>query len=317
MNADDLKKISAAQDWTDIKGDSYFPSESLVQAARVAARLNRPLLLMGEPGCGKTMFASAIARLLGWKFREWNVKSTQTAQEALYTYDMVGRLRDSQLLANNAIADEAERAELARRTIGDYVQMGELGDALTSDHNTVLLIDEIDKADRDFPNDLLLELDRQHFYVEELKTWRGHPEKDDPDKSYDIVSETDLMVIITSNNERELPEPFLRRCVFFYIEFPDEDILQRILNSHLNRPHSDELLERIIQRFQRLRNEMVTDLRNGEQVKPPSTSELIDWVKILRDENESELLESLDDRIPYSEVLVKRWEDHLKYIKNA
>ena len=123
------------------------------------------------------------------------------------------------------------------------------------------------------------------------------------------------MVIITSNNERELPEPFLRRCIFLYIEFPNQAILEQIHNSHLNRPGSEDLFRKIIQKFEDLRTEMLADLRNGEQVKPPSTSELIDWVKILRDEDEAALLQELDYRIPYSEVLVKQWSDYVKYIK--
>lgn len=317
MNREDLKKIDVESQWTDIKGDSYFPSKPLVQAARVAATLGRPLLLMGEPGCGKTMFASSIAHLLGWRFMEWDVKSTQTAKDALYTYDMVGRLRDSQLLANQAIEDASEREKLLKKTTADYVRMGELGEALTSPRDTVLLIDEIDKADRDFPNDLLLELDRKHYYVEELRSWRGHKDKNDQDKYYDLESQNDLLVIITSNNERELPEPFLRRCIFHYIEFPDKGILHKILSSHLENVSDERMLERVISRFEQLRSDMVEDRERGEQVKPPSTSELIDWVKILREEGTDEVLAELEHRIPYAEVLVKRWEDHIKYIKKG
>lgn len=297
-----LKMPEGEQGWTDHKGDSYLPDKTLVQAADVALQLERPLLLMGEPGSGKTRFAGAVANELGWAFREWYVKSTQTARDALYTYDLVGRLRDGQLLANNVIREEKEREALLSKKPEDYVELKELGLALTAKEPAVLLIDEIDKADRDFPNDLLLELDEGRFVVEETGEKMG--------------SKQDLLVVITSNNERELPEPFLRRCVFYHIGFPGPELLHRILKVHMPK-HSDEVLERVLTRFGELRNEMVKAREEGEPVKPPSTSELIDWAKVLRQHPNDKVLNELKGKIPYAEVLVKRWEDHRRFINKG
>lgn len=301
----DLKKRlhmpKEGKKWTDHKGDAYLPDRYLVQAANVALQLKRPLLLMGEPGSGKTRFAGAVANELDWNFQDWYVKSTQTAKNALYTYDLVGRLRDGQLLANNAIRDEEKRKEVMDKQPKDYVEMRDLGTALTADKPTVLLIDEIDKADRDFPNDLLLELDEKRFIIEET--------------GEEMVSTQELLIIITSNNERELPEPFLRRCIFFHINFPDPAMLRRILQVHMPQ-HPSKVMNAILKRFSELRGEMVEARNQGEPVKPPSTSELIDWAKVLRNHEDDDILKALDGKIPYAEVLVKRWEDHRKFISN-
>lgn len=300
--------------WTDHKGRPYFPSEELVQAVNAALLLERPLLVMGEPGCGKTSLAGSVHHELNrlaskednanWSFREWHVKSTQNARDGLYNYDLVGRLRDSQLLANNAIRDEEKRTEMLNRTPKDYIKLNALGRAFQAKSPTVLLIDEIDKADRDFPNDLLLELDEKRFRIEELS---------DDDQDVFIEAQSKMLTLITSNSERELPEPFLRRCIFFYIEFPQPVLLKRILSSHLD-DHSPAVVERVLERFLELRKEMVIARDQGETVKPPSTSELIDWAKVLRQFKEDDILSQLEGQIPFSEVLVKRWEDHRRFI---
>lgn len=305
------------QPWTDHKGRPYFPTRELIQAVNASLLLGRPLLVMGEPGCGKTSLAGAVLNELNrmaksatppqapWKSREWHVKSSQRARDGLYTYDLVGRLRDSQLLANNAIRDEERREELMARTPKDYIKLNALGKAFEADSPTVLLVDEIDKADRDFPNDLLLELDEKRFRIEELS--------EEEDQDVFVEAKSQLMTIITSNNERELPEPFLRRCVFFYIEFPKREILDRIVRVHL-KGAKDQVIKDVLDRFEALRTKMALARGNGENVKPVSTSELIDWAKVLRQYSDDEIIEKLKGQIPYSEVLVKRWDDHLRFI---
>ncbi len=303
------------QHWTDHKGRPYFPTEALVQAVNAALLLGRPLLVMGEPGCGKTSLAGAVLHELNriskdknqptWDFREWHVKSSQRARDGLYTYDLVGRLRDSQLLANNAIQDEEKREEMLNRTPKDYIKLNALGKAFQAESPTVLLVDEIDKADRDFPNDLLLELDEKRFRIEELSEEEG--------EEVFVEAKSPVITIITSNNERELPEPFLRRCVFFYIEFPGPDLLERIVRVHLEGA-SDEVVSEVLDQFTILRKKMTKAREIGENVKPASTSELIDWAKVLRTHSDDEILKQLDGKIPYAEVLVKRWQDHQRFI---
>jgi len=310
-----LQHPGASNHWLDHKGRPYFPSHELVQAVNAALLLERPLLVMGEPGCGKTSLAGAVHHELNriaqdgktdaWSFREWHVKSTQNARDGLYHYDLVGRLRDSQLLANNAIRDENKREEMLNRTPADYIKLNALGRAFQADSPTVLLIDEIDKADRDFPNDLLLELDEKRFRIEELS--------EEEDQEVFIEAKSQMLTLITSNSERELPEPFLRRCIFFYIEFPQADLLKRILTTHLDQ-FGEGVIEEIKNQFLSLRKEMVAARDLGETVKPPSTSELIDWAKVLKQFPSDEILAKLDGKIPYSEVLVKRWEDHRRFI---
>ena len=301
--------------WTDHKGRPYFPTKGLVQAVNASLLLGRPLLVMGEPGCGKTSLAGAVLNELNriaegsdhpnWDFREWHVKSSQRARDGLYTYDLVGRLRDSQLLANNAIQDEDRKHELLNRTPKDYIKLNALGKAFQADLPTVLLVDEIDKADRDFPNDLLLELDEKRFRIEELSEEGG--------AEVFVEARSPLMTIITSNNERELPEPFLRRCVFFYIEFPGPALLERIVRVHL-KGATDDVVDTVLSRFLTLRKKMINARNLGENVKAASTSELIDWAKVLRTYPNDEILEQLKGKIPYSEVLVKRWQDHQRFI---
>ncbi len=225
----------------------YITSPALRHAVNVAAAIRRPLLVKGEPGTGKTLLAAAVAEDLGLPLISWNVKSTSKAVDGLYVYDTVRRLQDSRF-GDKDVAD-----------IRQYIRLGPLGRALTSEAQVVLLIDEIDKADLEFPNDLLQELDTMEFTV--VETDDRHKASQRP------------IVIITSNAEKELPDPFLRRCVFHYIEFPDEKLMADIVRVHF--PEIDrKLLEQCLARFYWLRG--VDGVR-----KRPSTSELIDWIGAL------------------------------------
>jgi MoxR-like ATPase len=241
--------------------DSYIATKDLQVAVNAAITLQRPLLVKGEPGTGKTMLAHEVARALALDIITWHIKSTTTAQQGLYEYDAVSRLRDSQL------GDERVH------TIENYIIPGKLWEAFTAKRPTVLLIDEIDKADIEFPNDLLLELDRMEFYVYETKKT--------------IQAEQRPIVIITSNNEKELPDAFLRRCFFHYIRFPDKETMQRIVYVHYPDLH-ETLLKEALEVFFQFRE--VQGLK-----KKPSTSELIDWIKLLMAENiPAEYLANLD-----------------------
>ena len=227
--------------------DRYVATDDLAIAVNAAATLGRPLLVKGEPGTGKTMLAVEVARALGRPLIEWHIKSTTKAQQGLYEYDAVARLRDSQL------------GDARVHDIANYIVPGKLWEAFASETRPVLLIDEIDKADIEFPNDLLLELDRMEFFVYETKeTVRAH---------------TRPIVIITSNNEKELPDAFLRRCFFHYIRFPDADTMREIVDVH-HPKLKKHLLERALRVFFDLRE--VPGLK-----KKPSTSELLDWIKLL------------------------------------
>ena len=227
--------------------DSYIASRDLEVAVNAAVTLQRPLLVKGEPGTGKTMLAHQVAASLGLPLIEWHIKSTTRAQQGLYEYDAVSRLRDGQL------GDERVR------DISNYIVRGKLWDAFEADHPTVVLIDEIDKADIEFPNDLLLELDRMQFFVYETRQT--------------IVAKQRPVIIITSNNEKELPDAFLRRCFFHYIRFPDRDTMERIVEAHYP-GLKQELAREALSVFFRIRD--TPGLK-----KPPATSELLDWLKLL------------------------------------
>ena len=227
--------------------DRYVATDDLAIAVNAAATLGRPLLVKGEPGTGKTMLAVEVARALGRPLIEWHIKSTTKAQQGLYEYDAVARLRDSQL------------GDARVHDIANYIVRGKLWEAFSTEYQPVLLIDEVDKADIEFPNDLLLELDRMEFFVYETKET--------------VRARTRPIVIITSNNEKELPDAFLRRCFFHYIRFPDADTMREIVGVH--HPKLKKLLlERALQVFFDLRE--VPGLK-----KKPSTSELLDWIKLL------------------------------------
>lgn len=227
--------------------NNYVATEDLMLAVNAAITLERPLLIKGEPGTGKTMLAQEVAASLDAPFIEWHIKSTTKAQQGLYEYDAVSRLRDSQL-GEDKVHD-----------IANYIKQGPLWQALDSDRRAVLLIDEIDKADIEFPNDLLRELDRMEFYIYELQKT--------------IQARHRPVVIITSNNEKELADAFLRRCFFHYISFPDQQVMSDIVDVHFPGLKKDLLRESMTSFFQ-LRE--VPGLK-----KKPSTSELLDWLKLL------------------------------------
>jgi MoxR-like ATPase len=233
--------------------DTYVATEDLMVAVNAAVTLERPLLIKGEPGTGKTILAQEVARSLGRDLIEWHIKSTTKAQHGLYEYDAVSRLRDSQLGLESV------------HDIANYILRGKLWDAFEADTAPVLLIDEIDKADIEFPNDLLLELDRMEFYVYETQAR--------------IVARQRPIVIITSNNEKELPDAFLRRCFFHYIRFPDDETMSRIVDVHYP-DIQRELVRQALTIFYEVRE--VPGLK-----KKPSTSELLDWIKLLMAEDVS------------------------------
>ncbi len=227
--------------------DSYIATEDLTMAVNAAVTLQRPILIKGEPGTGKTQLAIEVAQSLGRPLYEWHIKSTTKAQQGLYEYDAVGRLRDSQL-GEDKVHD-----------IANYIVRGKVWEAFESEQQPVLLIDEIDKADIEFPNDLLQELDRMEFYVYETKKL--------------ISARHRPIIVITSNNEKELPDAFLRRCFFHYIKFPDQATMAKIVDVHFPTLKKD-LLTEALNAFYKVR-----DVRGLK--KKPSTSELLDWIKLL------------------------------------
>jgi len=226
---------------------SYIATEDLTMAVNAAVTLERPILIKGEPGTGKTQLAIEVAKSLGRPLHEWHIKSTTKAQQGLYEYDAVARLRDSQL-GDERVHD-----------IANYIVRGKVWEAFESEQQPVLLIDEIDKADIEFPNDLLRELDRMEFYVYETKRL--------------IKARHRPIIVITSNNEKELPDAFLRRCFFHYIKFPDKDTMAQIVDVHFPNLKKN-LLREALDAFYKVR-----DVRGLK--KKPSTSELLDWIKLL------------------------------------
>ena len=227
--------------------DSYVATDDLMMAVNAAITLGRPLLIKGEPGTGKTMLAEEVARATGAPLLQWHIKSTTKARQGLYEYDAVSRLRDSQL-GDERVQD-----------ISNYIRHGKIWEAFESEKQPVLLIDEIDKADIEFPNDLLQELDRMEFYVYETQQT--------------VSARHRPIIIITSNNEKELPDAFLRRCFFHYIKFPDEETMTKIVKVHFP-DLKKHLLNEALQSFFELRE--MPGLK-----KKPSTSELLDWLKLL------------------------------------
>ncbi len=253
--------------------EQYVASDELMTAVNIAITLQKPLLIKGEPGTGKTMLAQAAADALGKRLFVWNVKSTAKAQDGLYVYDVVQRLYDSQF-GTQGVDD-----------IARYIKFGKLGEAFQSEEQVVLLIDEIDKADLEFPNDLLWELDQMEFYI--------------PETQETIRAKKRPIVIITSNAEKELPDAFLRRCVFHYIEFPDQEQMQEIVRVHFG--DLDEILVRqALAAFY-----WVRELREIE--KKPSTSELVDWLRALVAGGVEP--SCITKEIPFAGVLLKKDKD--------
>ena len=258
----------------------YVASEELMAAVDVAIALQKPLLMKGEPGTGKTMLAEAISQSMDKELIIWNIKSTTKAQDGLYVYDTVQRLYDSQF-GEEGVDD-----------IAHYIKLGKLGEAFQSEKQVILLIDEIDKADLEFPNDLLWELDKMEFYIHETKET--------------VKAKVRPIVIITSNAEKELPDAFLRRCIFHYITFPEREQMQEIVNAHFE--HLEEnVLKNALDTFYWVRS--VRDVR-----KKPSTSELIDWIRALLISGID--TEHLKEELPFLGVLLKKDED-LEAVKKA
>ena len=251
----------------------YVASPELMDAVNISIALQKPLLVKGEPGTGKTMLAQSVADALGKKLIIWNIKSTTKAQDGLYMYDTIQRLYDGQF-GEGGVDD-----------IAHYIKLGKLGEAFESDEQVVLLIEEIDKADLEFPNDLLWELDQMEFYINETKRT--------------VKAKTRPIVIITSNAEKELPDAFLRRCIFHYIEFPGKELMTEIVKVHF--PDVEEnLLNEAMDVFYQIRD--IRDIR-----KKPSTSELIDWINALQIGGIP--YGQIKAKLPFIGVVVKKDED--------
>ena len=251
----------------------YVATKELMNAVNVSIALKKPLLNKGEPGTGKTMLAEAIAEAMDMRLIVWGIKSTTKAQEGLYVYDTVQRLYDSQF-GEGDVSD-----------IKQYIRLGKLGEAFTSEEQVVLLIDEIDKADLEFPNDLLWELDRMEFYINETKET--------------VKTRHRPIVIITSNAEKELPDAFLRRCIFHYIEFPDRAKMEEIIRVHFG-DVDKKLVRAAMDAFYAIR-----DMRQIQ--KKPSTSELLDWIQALSLGGAD--VKEITSKIPYIGVLLKKNQD--------
>jgi len=255
----------------------YLTNDALEAAVNCALALEKPLLVRGEPGTGKTLLAEAVSEALEMPLTTWHVKSTTKAQEGLYVYDTVQRLYDSRFGDGDV------------RDIKHYIKLGPLGRSFVADQRTVLLIDEVDKADLEFPNDLLHELDRMRFRIIETNE--------------EVVAKQRPVVIITSNNEKELPDAFLRRCVFHFIDFPDAEFMRRVVKVH--HPDLDQsLADQVLKAFYEIRDGM-------RMRKRPSTSELVDWIAVLKKSGIAEV--KLDKQLPFLGTLLKKEQDIMSF----
>ncbi|MCP4761333.1 MAG: MoxR family ATPase [archaeon] len=272
-------------DFNAFNGSSdYIASPELQNIVNVSIALKRPLLVKGEPGTGKTLLAKSISDALGLRLITWNVKSTTKAIDGCYIYDTIQRLNDSRFGSKTRDVDK----------VSDYIRLGQLGEAFDSDEQVVLLIDEIDKADIEFPNDLLQELDVMEFFIPELHKI--------------IKAKHRPIVIISSNNEKELPDAFLRRCVFHFINFPEQELMEQIVEVHFPNLKGN-ILGAILARFYTLRS-------YNQLKKKPSTSELIDWIAVLLKSGITE--KELKERFPFIGALIKKEQDlnYLNKFKN-
>jgi MoxR-like ATPase len=257
----------------------YIVSKPLMEIVNVSVALKKPLVVKGEPGTGKTLLAHSIADALDMKLLIWNIKSTTKAKDGLYVYDTVQRLNDARF-KDKDISD-----------IRQYIRLGKLGQSFSSEEQVILLIDEIDKADVEFPNDLLNELDEMSFHIPELDE--------------EVTAKQRPIVIITSNSEKELPDAFLRRCIFFYIEFPDNDMMERIVRVHYP-DIENKVVKEALKRFYWIRE--MDGLR-----KKPSTSELLDWIKALALGGFN--VEKITNEIPFLGTLLKNEQDTERFAK--
>jgi MoxR-like ATPase len=291
------------------KPEPYLPPDDLIDVVNLTLLLGeRPLLLKGEPGCGKTRLAEAVATELGIRCFPWYITSTTRAKDGLYRYDAVKRLQDAQLansinkntqtkaIARLETSNEIEEFDIKTQQGNAYIKYGALGKAFNSDRQAVVLIDEIDKADIDFPNDLLQELDGKGFFIDEIGEFK--PIKNRP------------IIFITSNDEKDLPDAFLRRCLFHYIDFPKSDKLEEIVKAHFS-DSGEDLIKIAVENFCKLRSLMEKrEINNGKKV---TTSELIDWYRVLicNPEGEQDTIEKLrNEKIIFPEILLKRLEDN-------
>lgn len=307
---------SAGGEWSELVQQyiyPYYPSQGLVEAVNLAIRLNRPLLLEGEPGCGKSQLAVSVADQLSkrypdiaWRYRLWNVQSTSKAQDGFYTYDYVGRLQAAQL-AKVEVKDETTNPSNPE----NFIDWGPLGYAFR-EHTcpetnrpirTIVLIDEIDKAERDLPNDLLLAIEQHKFEVKDLRPRR-----------WEFANrEAPPIIFLTSNREQELPSAFLRRCLYHYVEFPDPKTLATIIKARFGN-WSETLVKKTIDKFLKLR--LAMEEEKGEFGKKVSTSELINWVEALYDYPPKEIQKMLAQaELPFASTLLKDHEDYNRYRK--